>query len=804
MEESAFSEEELFLKAFGKKKVLERFTGPVYINGKYAETTQVTIKEGSIYLPTSFLYENLAPYIQPEALEQVREIQAKSEGVDQESLAIKGYVVSLDRVSLIVHVTIPAKDLLTQHHQITHSQREDKEAVVVFPAAVSGYLNMHMEEGFYGVSDKISRQPFLINFESIVNFRGLAWQNLFSYGEGREFPWAYSKQSLYYDLQERNLRFTLGDIYPSLSEFRTLPSLAGFHIEKSFLLDPEFVTAPGVERLLYLEEKGGVEVWVNGIKNKVFNLQRGPHMFSDFSSFNGVNNVELKVFDQYGREKRLVFNYIYEPRLLAPGLCEYSFLVGFPSEVKEGVMHYNTKNPHADFWLRKGVNDTKTVAAFGQWREQRFVTGAALTSAFPWGSVEVALAASAGKQAPGLGLTARLSNYLGQSGWQKKLQWNMGVTSYTKGYRALVADKAVLPPELLLHGVASYPYESVGYFSCFIEHERSRVAGTSSRFGGQFLTSLTNSVDLSLDTSFRKKPGESNEWRGGFMLTWHPSSHRIEVNGHYDTKSREKAINISHWRAFSRSHLDLDGSLVDSAKGITGNGLLKYSSDRFLLEASHTRSYPKERPDQTETRATLGASIVFADGSWGISRPVEDSFVLMTAHPSLQNASVLMNPSDTQYLSRSSTYLPAVSSTGTPYLRTTYWADVPDQPLGCDIGSGRYVVVPGFKRGVRVIVGTSATVILDGYLVTAAGEPLALTGGEVVPVSSTALDTPIPFFSNRTGRFRLMGLAPGEYEMRFFDSHHRPEKISIPEESTGLYRVGKLVIREAEIDTGSD
>lgn len=802
-QEAAPSEEELFLRAFGKKKETESFSAPVYIHGKYADTTQVTVKEDSVYLPARFLYKHLAPHIQPGALEDVKKIKVEGEWIAQGFLDEKGYVVSLDPVSLTIYVTIPAQDLLTQYHQITHARREEKEAEVILPAAASGYLNMHMEEGFYGDADTTRRQPFLLNFESVVNLKGLAWQNIFSYEEDREFPWRYSKQSLYYDIQERNLRLTLGDLYPSLSEFRTLPSLAGFHVEKSFLLDPEFVTAPGVERVLYLEEKGRVEVWVNGIKNRVFNLQRGPHVFSDFSSYNGVNNIELKVFDQYGREQHQVFSYIYEPRLLAAGLCEYSALVGFPSEVREGVMHYDTKSPHADFWVRRGLNDTKTVSLFSQWRERRSVTGAALTSAQSWGTAELGLAASTGRQS-GAALIARLSNYLGQSGWQKKLQWNLGATGYTKGYRALVADELLPPPTLLFHGVASYPYESVGYFSCFVEHERSRTVGSSSRVGGQFLTSLTNSVDFSLDTSFRKSPGEKNEWRGVFMLTWHPSSHRIEVNGHYDTKLQEKAVNVSHWRAFSRSHLNLDASFVDSKKGSTGNGLLQYSSDRFLAETSHTRSYPKGRKYHTETRAALGTSIVFADGQWGISRPVEDSFVLMTPHPSLQKASVLMNPSDTQYLSSSSRYLPAVSATETPYRRTTYWADVPDQPLGSDIGSGRYVVVPGFMRGVKVVVGTAGTVILDGHLVTTTGEPIALTGGEVAPISSSVLDEPVPFFSNRTGRFRLMGLSPGEYEIRFFDSHYLSEKITIPEESTGLYKLGELIVQEATKNKGSD
>ncbi|MCK5918180.1 MAG: hypothetical protein KAG34_07125, partial [Cocleimonas sp.] len=79
-------------------------------------------------------------------------------------------------------------------------------------------------------------------------------------------------------------------------------------------------------------------------------------------------------------------------------------------------------------------------------------------------------------------------------------------------------------------------------------------------------------------------------------------------------------------------------------------------------------------------------------------------------------------------------------------------------------------------------------------LLDSAGNPLSLKGGEL-----NAIDLkkkPISFFTNRTGRIRLVSVPPGKYQLLLFDSKNKTEQIlNIPNKIGKIHNIGKVHIK---------
>jgi hypothetical protein len=61
--------------------------------------------------------------------------------------------------------------------------------------------------------------------------------------------------------------------------------------------------------------------------------------------------------------------------------------------------------------------------------------------------------------------------------------------------------------------------------------------------------------------------------------------------------------------------------------------------------------------------------------------------------------------------------------------------------------------------------GSDASLSATGQVLDAVGTPVALQAGEATVVGATQ-PAPVPFFTNRNGRFVLQGLMPGRYQLR--------------------------------------
>jgi outer membrane usher protein len=239
------------------------------------------------------------------------------------------------------------------------------------------------------------------------------------------------------------------------------------------------------------------------------------------------------------------------------------------------------------------------------------------------------------------------------------------------------------------------------------------------------------------------------------------------------------------------------GAILSRDQGALNlSGFADYTGNRFdalVAQSSGSGGALGGFGAQNVTSVSVGTSVAFADGVWGVGRRINDSFALLYDHPSLQGHRVFAGQSieGNNYVAASGPLGAAVDNALVDYTTQSVQYNVVNPPEGYDIGPGVVRVRPPYRSGYKIEVGTDAFVSATGSLVGTDGKPVSLIGGRVVAVDRPDLQ-PLPFFTNSVGRFGLIGLRPA--------LHYRVEiylngavvpafEFTVPKDSKGLVQL---------------
>jgi outer membrane usher protein len=125
------------------------------------------------------------------------------------------------------------------------------------------------------------------------------------------------------------------------------------------------------------------------------------------------------------------------------------------------------------------------------------------------------------------------------------------------------------------------------------------------------------------------------------------------------------------------------------------------------------------------------------------------------------------------------------------YSPRTVMFDVPDAPTGYDIGAGSVQLLPPYRSGYLITVGSDYSVSATGQLVQADGAPLKLLVGTAYEMARP--DQPgVRMFTNNAGRFAVQGLRPGRWRIEAGVDGAQTYTIVIPAGADGLVRLGVI------------
>ena len=109
-----------------------------------------------------------------------------------------------------------------------------------------------------------------------------------------------------------------------------------------------------------------------------------------------------------------------------------------------------------------------------------------------------------------------------------------------------------------------------------------------------------------------------------------------------------------------------------------------------------------------------------------------------------------------------------------------------DPPRGYNIGEGVARILPTYRSGYAIEVGSAKFVSAMGRLVGNANRPVALMSGRVRPADDPNAE-PELFFTNSVGRFAVQNLEPGKkYRVELFSTPALGFEFTVPEDNEGL------------------
>lgn len=598
-----------------------------------------------------------------------------------------------------------------------------------------------------------------------------------------------------YDLPDKYVRVSAGDLRPDTMSLLRTPYIGGAAIERRKQTFGAFLPSPFLSgREIYLDTNSTVDVLVNGAQYQTFQLDAGRYDLASLPLQFGSNNIQLRVRDAAGRQQLIDYNHFFEQIDLEPGDYEYSFAVGALGRSLSYQPSYSNKVAAVGFY-RKALSSDLLLGGGVQitdYRQLFAVESSVVPQVIP-GIFDFQAAYSRGDKS---GIALR-GNYRLRGGKDiaSRRQLSLGFDYQSKGYQTLDDLAGFDLATLTLN--ASYTqsfstatYGSVGFTYVWQGDNRPKqtfaYAEVSHRLDNRFR--VTGGVEYGKDPVRRTNFGVRI---GIIALFGGDKRANIDYRSRLDTTratfSKSAGNNVGSF--------GYDVGLTDAPNDVTADANFNYVGNRFDARASFFSRGDDfgSITDRKGARLQVGTSIAFADGAFGVGRPIYDSFAVLEPHSSLSDEEVISGRSlkGGRYEARSGILGGAIQSNLGSYAKQNFQFDFADSDKGYDIGDGLARVDPPFHGGYKVVVGSNRSVSAVGIL-SLEGKPIMLATGEITSKDDEGFGTQ-SFFTNSVGRFGVIGLAPGKtYLVTLNDEQKTVLTISVPAEIGGLYRMGRV------------
>ena len=724
-----------------------------------------------------------------------------------------------DQASLSLKLLIPIKMRIPIDVTIGRARKKKQypaEDELAQAATVSGYTNLDAVFD-YDASSGNSKQRLQAN--SVVNIKGVVLENNNTWRNDREQQWSRESTRLVVDDTSALHRYTVGDVNTESRNYQQGMRIAGLRIEKKTGLNPYKKGKPVAEHLFTVERDSEVKIYINGFLKDKKKLDAGEYNLTDLRLRSGVNKVRLLITDKTGKTTEKKFILLQDRSLLKSGEANYALEMGIPAQHSSKGYQYDASTVLVSGHYKTGLTDQLTADA-------SFITD--------------------GKNIQ-VGVNALMPTSMGNiSGRVSQLRTSSNKQSYAAGF-----DYQYVPSEgksdvnFSVSGdifakefaALNYSKEKQQLYSQDTEGTQSRVAANVSK---KLAKSISANASVQRETSYKNDDihysaniGVSKSLKKGGTVS---AQVRYQNN-----KQKDKSFNVrlnlplaknkkkDRYKTVSSSYDSMDERLINSffiaPKGNTGTDSVGLSASSYSGKHSHTlnanisyrgdiaevglsQSITKTKQGsekyQARTNVRAKTALSFADGQFAVSKPIRDSFAIVKG-PKNQSKKIAVNKGSVgftrlegkelpdRYHSLIQPNLPAVINVSSYYYNNVN-IDSTALPLGSDLDSTEFDLKAGYKQGYLLKAGGEPGVIVDATLLDSAGNPLSLKGGEL-----NAIDLkkkPISFFTNRTGRIRLVSVPPGKYQLLLFDSKNKTEQIlNIPNKIGKIHNIGKVHIK---------
>ena len=686
--------------------------------------------------------------------------------------------------------------------------RDDVKDINLKPAGFSAYLNLNVNQVYIWEQDRVD--PPTVNFDGAVRvgpivFEGDAQFSQRFGGEGDPYTFSRNYARLVYDEAEDYRRWIVGDLDPETRGQQSYVQMGGVGVVRQQRRFNAFRSAIlQSNRQLVLQRESTVRFLRNGSLYREVRLQPGRYDFSQLPLIAGSNDVNIEIRDNSGGVQNLSYQQYLDPIDLDPGDYEFGAYLGVTSRSFGTAPDYRGPPAFTGFFRKAFVNKPAIGVGLQLSEDVQTLTGQTQFILRNGGRILLDGAGS-NSRAVGQGVAGGISyeHFIDRGGLSDNFSLRADYVS--PDYATLGNPEAFNTTSVTLSGQYTRQFSLRILGTATASYLKGRGEnGDSYRIGitGHYRMTPKWTVRAGVDYArFGSSFSSANGISFNVGLVFQPD-YRRRAEARFESRDNLGELSYNQSGLNQLDSLGFGGVIARQDDNARAQGFASYSANRFEAALSHGSFGPglSNIGEINATSLRVGTTFAFADGSFGIGRRINDSFMLLKPHRNLGNRSVVAGQSisENNYIGRSGPLGAAVNNFLGSYVTQSVQYDVEDPPTGYDIGPGVVRVHPPYKSGYRLRIGTDAFVSATGTLIRSVDKPVSLIGGRVMllDVKPNENPQPTPFFTNSVGRFSIANLLPGRrYLVEIYSTSgtiERAFEFSVPDKTDGLVNLGTV------------
>jgi outer membrane usher protein len=805
---STKTRDELFLQIFKRSAPDIPINSYIFIdiNGGAQQKVKAVLSadEYSILLHAKSVFAALSQQsLLPDVLRRL-EAQIDADGwISRAALEQQGLLTSFNLSEFSLTVSMSPKMRQRQITYLTAPMIAPSSVAAIHPSPVSAYVNLDLksvvsntETAGKATNDSVTG----FSTTGAINVMGVVLESSALGRIDSENSLERGDIRLIYDQPQHALRYTFGDLRYSSMGYQNALTVGGVSVAKDFSLQPHKPSYRTDHYEFYLEREATVQVWVKESLVSTLQLPAGSHDIRGFTPSIGQNNIQLHIEDSAGRKEVLEFSYLFNPILLQKGRNKFSYNAGFRRVRKNDTYQYDVNKPVVAASYLLGYTDNHTLGGYAQVDDVMTLLGGQTIHANRFGLIQLDMAASRNADSQ-YGLAAKMAwsgTFGGKLG--KNIQSYLGLEYLGKNFGALNDASATEKDAINFNAALAFPLGNAVNAQIRGSYTPTRVSNkvdahlvdvTITRRWGKYLSTRAalrrlgsdkniTKTQLLFGISFNRSSGASNvyirkEMESNTLVSGWDSGRPSNSSGPYGfATTRLKSGNVEH----------------RAGAGYWGN--------QARAEVSHTRTAVDQttgRLVRDKTAIHLQSTLVFADNTFALSRPVVGSFAIVKGIKGLKGVQLKVNPDGQGGSSALSNVISPAVLVNIPSYRLKDLSILPVKPpFGATPDKMTYSLAATYKSGFLLEVGKARSIAGLGTLVDDQGQPL-----ENLPIEIKRVDDSnekiVTSTTSRRGRFQMLDIQPGWYEIRPLSSSPLGiVVVEIQQTQNNVYRLGKVTM----------
>jgi outer membrane usher protein len=588
--------------------------------------------------------------------------------------------------------------------------------------------------------------------------------------------------SLTFDDVDALRRVVVGDTFATTSALGGGALVGGVSVAREYRLDPYAVRSPLPRLSGFASTPSKLEVYVNGVLTREVPLPPGGYDVSNLPVTTGAGNVQTVVHDAFGRSEVLSWQYYYTPGLLARGLSDYGYAVGF-GRAAFGRSSFEYGRPVFLGRHRVGVLDALTLGARLDAAEDLLSGGPSATLGLPFGTIDLEAAASVEAGDAAGERTAGAAASLGYSFVSRRFSGGALVRLLSPRYAHAALRAGDDRGSVQTSVYAGAPVGSRLNLGVSYSRVDRRDTGRSDSASARADLRVARHLTVGLSGSRSRGPGGAPAHDVFASLAW-AFAPRSMADVAVRSGGRASAGVQRGLPAGTGFGYRARAGLAEAAGD--GSGVVQYQWDHGRYELQYDRT-----PGISRGTGTLAGGVVLLGDRLFLSRPVQEGFGLIRVGvPGIRGFA------EGQEIGRTDARGDLLVPHLLPYYGNRIGIADRDVPIEYRIGRTELLAAPTQRGGVVTRFAVAPLRALEGELVTPApgGDVPPAYGELTVRASAAAFSSPV----GRDGRFYLESVPPGMYAGEVEWSGGRCRVVLVVPETPAMADAGRVRCEPAQ------